>query len=173
MAKKVKTKKFTTESGVGITLKQVKGVLVQKALRSVTMPEHPTYETTTMSGRVQTHRMDEKAASETEGGIELWKSYQSELEEAQVEQNNRVMDAVLSTGVDVDIPDDDEWTEELEAIGLEPRTGRIGRKLDYLSTILGTGDLPEIFKEIMRLTGAPEEVVKEVEDSFSDSIREE
>ena len=168
-----KFEEYIASDGLVLTLNPVKQLMLQKVMNSVKFPEIPTYETTTLSGRVELHPMDEESAEQTEGGLEIWEKYVEEEQAANILQNDKVLKTVLITAVDVDLPEDDDWLYELEIIGIDQTPGESGKKLDYLYLHLDQEDLQEILTITMKLSGATEEAIQEAEDSFSDTLRDE
>lgn len=160
-------------AGTKIKLLPVQPMLLNKVMTSVTIPKRPTYETRSISGKVQVHPMDEKAAKETPGGETMWVYYQEESESALSEQNSRVVNAIMVMGTECDIPQTG-WQDKQRALGIEIPTDPDLLRAHYLLThISDPAELNEIISKIMRLTGVSEEVISQAEGSFQRSVRSE
>jgi len=142
---------FLTEDGVQVRiLKNPKlPMLVSRAMSSVDVPKRPTYEVKTFSGRVEVFPLDEKSAEQTEGGTERWNLYQQELKDAETERNLRVLRAIFGLGIDLDLPEDDEWIMDLEIAGIPLPSSEREMKLEYMMTQLSVTDMNNIIKKVM------------------------
>jgi len=166
-------KTFTSEAGLEIEIKAVDPIFVQSVLRSVRMPPKPTYTTHTSSGREETFEMDEKAAEQTEGGKELWKSYQTALNEATQEQADRSMRAVFFEGTVSQAVADPSWERKMRIIGIQPSFDKDERWVDYLLMSLSMDDVISLANAIMAVTGVDEELIEAAEESFRGSLQPE
>lgn len=160
-------------AGTRIKLLPVQPMLLNKVMISVAIPKRPTYETKSISGKVQVHPMDEKAAKETPGGETMWMYYQEETESALSEQNNRVVTAIMVMGTECVVPQTG-WQAKQKALGLDiPEDPDLLRAHYLLTHISDPAELNEIISKIMRLTGVSEEVISQAEGSFQRSVRSE
>lgn len=160
-------------AGLRIKLVPVQPMLLNKVMGSVEVPRRPTYETRSISGKVQNLPMDEKASKETPGGEVLWIYYIEETERALTEQNNRVITAILVMGTEFDVPESG-WQGKQIALGITIPTDPDLLRAHYLLTnITDPAELNEIVAKIMRLTGVSEEVIAQAEGSFQRSVRSE
>lgn len=160
-------------AGLRIELLPVQPMLLNKVMTSIETPRRPTYETRTVSGKVQNLPMDEKAAKETPGGEVQWQYYLEETERALTEQNNRVVNAIFVMGTNFDIPEDG-WDQIQVAIGVEVPTQPALRRAHFLITAISDpAELNEIISKIVRLTGVSEEVIAQAENTFQHSVRHE
>lgn len=159
-------------TGLKVKLLPVQPMLVNKVMTSVEIPKRPTYETKSVSGRVQNLPMDEKAAKETPGGETLWLYYQEETERALTEQNNRVVNAILVMGTEFEVPEDG-WDTIQELMGLDvPKIPALRRAHFLMTVITDPTELNELMSKIMRLTGVSEEVLAQAEGTFQRSVRD-
>ncbi|HUW94627.1 MAG TPA: hypothetical protein VMW58_02475 [Anaerolineae bacterium] len=176
MAVKKKDKEiFTTGKGMKIELRSVDPVFLQSVISSVKMPPVPTYTTTTISGRKETHKMDAQAAKETEGGEEIWKEYQEDLTRASSEQTERSLRALFLDGT---VPPtgefiDPQWQRKMEIIGVTIPDDPVELWVMYLMMAMTSDDIIRMSSHIMRLTGVDEELIQQAEDSFRDSVQAE
>lgn len=173
MATQKKKEIFTTGKGLKIELRRVDPVFLQSVISSVKMPEVPTYTTTTISGRTETHRMDEQAAKETEGGEKLWREYQEELSRASSEQTERSLRALFLDGT---VPPkgafvDPQWQKKMNIIGVRLPDDPDELWVMYLMMAMTSDDIIRMSSHIMRLTGVDEELIQQAEDSFRDSVQ--
>lgn len=158
------------QAGMQIKLMQVAAMRLNKVMRSVRMPERPTYETKTISGRTQVHAMDEKSAQETEHGKADWEYYRKSLDDAMLEQNEKMILAILLMGTSCEIPDDG-WEQTYEALGLDVPTHPDMRRANYLMTELDPSELTRLINKIMRMSGVSEETIQEAEETFRGEVR--
>jgi len=114
----VKTSVFTTSSGVEVTLKPVDPIFIQSVSSTVKIPKAPFYEVTTISGRTERHKMDAVAAKQLENGQSIWDQYIEERNEAQTEQSNRILRAILYMGTEVEVPGQD-WEKKFRFLGVD------------------------------------------------------
>jgi hypothetical protein len=174
MTKKQAAKsEFVTEGGMVIELRRIDPVFIQWVTRSVTMPEVPTYEVKTFSGRIEKHKMDPESAAETEGGLALWEQYLKDVAEAEAEQTERSIRAVLLEGTQRPDPFfDEKWERRMKIIGVTVPDDPDEYWVQYLTTSLTSTDITSLFTAVIRMTGVPEEVIQRAEESFRDSVRD-
>lgn len=165
----VKTAEFTTSSGVKVLLKPVDPIFIQSVSSSVKIPKTPTYEVTTVSGRVERHKMDAKAAEQLPDGTSLWQQYIDERNEAQTEQSNRILRAILYMGTEVELPSHD-WEKKFRFLGIDVPDDPDERRVFYLTSELTTQDTMALMTQVMRLTGVDEEVVQRAEEAFRNPV---
>lgn len=159
-------------TGLRVKLKPVQPMLLNKVMTSVEVPKRPTYETKTISGRVQNLPMDAQAAKETPGGEVIWEYYQEETTRALTDQNNKVVTAILVMGTECTIPEDG-WDVLQVALGLTIPTQPDLRRAHFLLTaIIDANELNDLIAKIMKLTGVSEEAIAEAEGAFRSSVRD-
>lgn len=172
MATKKKKEIFTTGTGIKIELQRIDPVFLQSVISSVKMPERPTYTATTVSGRQETHLMDEESAKQTEGGEKIWSDYQEELSRASTLQTERSLRALFLDGTVR--PEgafiDPKWQRKMEIIGVNLPSDPDELWVMYLMMSLSSDDIIRMSTHIMRLTGVDEEMIQQAEDSFRDSV---
>jgi hypothetical protein len=175
VAKKKKTEIFTTGDGLKIELKRIDPVFLQSVISSVKMPEKPTYTATTVSGRTETHPMDEESAKQTEGGEAIWERYQEELSRASSLQTERSLRALFLDGTACPKGAfvDPKWQNKMRIIGVDLPSDPEELWVMYLMMSLQSDDIIRMSTHIMRLTGVDEEVIQQAEDSFRDSVQDE
>lgn len=145
---------------------------MQKVFQAVKMPKPPKYYARTLTGRMEEHYMDQKAAEQTEGGMEQWASYQTLLREAKAEQNEKVTLAIMYFGTKFTVPEDG-WEEEQVFLGIEVPQEKNQKRAHFLSSVIDAEDMAAIMSKVMRRSGIDESVVKEAEDSFRLAIHTE
>jgi hypothetical protein len=170
MAKQAsKTEVFKTSDGREVQISRVDPMFIQRVINSVKMPKRPTYEVKTLSGRTETHLMDEASATETPGGEDIWKQYSDELTQATNEQNSRLMNALFYMGAKFDVPDDG-WESKWNFLGIDVPEKTQERVAFYLTSELATEDTIGLMTAILRLTGVPEESLREAQDAFRNTV---
>ena len=174
-APKKKKEIFTTGTGKKIELKRVDAVFLQSVISSVKMPDKPTYEAKTISGRTEHHLMDEESAKQTEGGEKIWTDYQDELSRASSIQTERSLRALFLDGTVCPKGEfvDAQWEKRMHIIGVDLPSDPEELWVMYLMMSLSSDDIIRMSSHIMRLTGVDEELIQQAEDSFRDSVQEE
>lgn len=170
----VRESTYTTKKGLVVKLTRVDPVQMNRVIQSVKMPKRPTYETVTASGRVESHVMDEQAAKETPGGIELWKYYIEEKGIAASEQNDRLMRFLFHQGTEATIPEDG-WRTKWEFAGIEPPPAKdvVATRAFYLANELESEDVIGLTSAILRLGGVDEKALADAEAAFLNPVRAE
>lgn len=165
--------RYTTTDGREIAIKKVDALFIQSVTNSVQKPEVPTYQTRTGAGRVETRKMDEVAAQQTPGGLEIWNQYQADFNEATTQQLERSMKAVLLDGTQRPEGEfiTDTWQRRMRIVGVPLPEDLDELWVLYLSTSLNAEDLIGLSGAIMRLTGVSEEVIAQAEDTFLDPVQ--
>lgn len=157
-------------AGLKIKLRRIQPLIINKVMESVELPERPTYETRTISGRIEKHPMDSASAKQTPGGEEVWKTYLDETERALVKQNTRSLTAIFVMGTDFEVPNDG-WEEFQVALGIDVPDNKDLRRAHFLLTQIEDADeITDITSKIMRLTGVNETIISQAEGAFRDSI---
>lgn len=169
---------FETEDGRLVRIKPIDVLLLMAVQKSVPMPKVPTYEVK-IGNRVQHYPLDAEAAKETPGGLELWRKYQEELTEAQTEQGERMLRALVVDGTER--PDDlwgDEWgphtakwEKRMRLIGMPVPEDPDEYWVAYFASSLSQGDVARLTSAIMRLNNVPEEMISAAEDAFRDTLQ--
>jgi len=150
----------TSNPKIGVlNLKKVPVERIQQAASVVKLPKPPTYTTRTISGRIQTHTMDEQAAMETPGGKELWVKYQNELGESQNDSFNILAKVAITLGVEY-IPPDDGWEEEFKFYGIPLPDNIEQRKTLYLMNNVELMELVNLVTQIVEYSSTNEALVK-------------
>lgn len=163
---------FRSKSGtITLRVRPVDPIKLQNAATAVKIPKPPTYKTTTITGKVREFVMDEQAANETPGGVELWRKYQEELRNAQGEQFNFLARVTLFYGTEY-TPPDDGWEEELAFLGYELPPSAEMRKVLYLMNNLVMEDISNLILKVMQVSTTSEQEISEVTSSFPDTIRQ-
>lgn len=160
----------TLSNGKTIELCHIPPGLRDVINRRYPIPDAPVVETVTATG--ETLKM----------AIEDDPAYLAQCAEVQAKKNVAWNEAyTLAALKKVTVPDDfdmeAEWGEELRYLDpdWQPRTGKIGRKLDYIEFVLcaNANDLSLISDKINKMMGIDTEVVESIEDSFRGDIQEE
>ncbi len=160
---------YVCEDGLKVKVKQIPPMILQKVMSSVSMPERPTYEAKTISGRVEIWPLDAESAKEEPHGEARWNYYQEQLLAKQNEQNERVTLATFLFGTECEIPENG-WDKKHEFLGLSVPTDPDERRAYYLATELSATDISNLMSKIMGTLQLPEEVIADAENSFRDSV---
>lgn len=145
---------FETASGQTIYLHPVRRILLGKIEKRMEAEWEargkvvtlPTRRFQTFGGDWDEEQLDPKTADETIASIEdkaererlaaLWAKYQRDRREFAEAVLSRQMDVMLARGVEFDMPEDESWIAEQEAIGVEVPTVAHERRVHYLTTEL-------------------------------------
>lgn len=168
---------FTLSDGRVIGIKPMDMLFLNTVMKSVKMPKKPTYEVK-VGNRVEHYDMDEEAAKETPGGLELWRKYRSELLEAETEQGTRMLRAII---VDGTVRPENlwegewgeltgKWEQRLRLIGLDVPSDPDQYWVDYLTMTMEQADVTRLTSAIARLNNVPEELIAAAEESFRDTL---
>jgi RecA/RadA recombinase len=160
----------TLSTGQEIELCYIPSGLRDVINRRYPMPDAPIVETVTATGQTL------KMAIEDDPG------YLAERAKVEAQRNQAWNEAyTLAALKNVAVPDDfdmeAEWGEELRYLDpdWEPRTGKMGQKLDYIEFVLcaNVNDMSVISDKINKMMGIDTEVIESIEDSFRSDIQEE
>lgn len=141
-------------------------------------PEPPTYTFTDAAGEEVTVPYDEKAIQDDKATLEdklAWLQYQEDLAAWQVEAGELQVKRTLLRAVELVDPNDgpnDDWEEEQRFLGLDVPDGRAARKYAFLrSEVVRTPqDIAEVYKGILKVSGADQEVLDALEARFRSSL---
>jgi hypothetical protein len=171
-------KRYTTERGVTIRVVPIP-LLLDEVRRSAPMPEPPTYTEKLAGGATQEVEITEGDAEtwaredpETWAEhAERWAAYVQERDAAQQVVNDRIWQAILRRAIRVDMPEDDGWVYDHEAMGLAVPEDPRERRIHYVRTEV-VGGMPDILKITAMANGADlsEEALASAEASFRDSL---
>ena len=169
-------KEFTTSTGVTVRIIGLNQKLYDGVRSSIEFPEVPMYEAPIGSGKeIELHPInqtvldDPSLTDEEREELEIaWEEYTRDLREAELELNQRVVSMILLKGIQVDMPDDDEWIKEQEFLGIEIPKNFVERKLHWIDTeVIATyEDLLTIMELVMDQTGIPSEALAEAKKLF-------
>jgi hypothetical protein len=166
-------KTYETKKGLVIPLRKPDAVFIQSVVNSVKMPDVPTYEARTSSGRVEVHVMDKESAEQTPGGMDTWRKYQIDVDTAATEKANRSLRAMFLEGTEVPegIWMDPKWERRMKIVGVDLPKDEEELWVFYLMSYLDAEDINGLTEEVMRLTGIDEEYIEAAKESFRDSVR--
>ena len=159
-------------AGLIVTVKKIPPMILSKVQSSSALPERPTYEATTSSGRVEIWPLDADGAEALGGRDKVrWDMYQEQLDTAMAEQNDRIIMAMFSFGTDCKLPDDG-WEETFEDVGVKIPKNTNARRAFFLSTHLESEDITNLSKRIMEESGVSEEAINEAEAAFRGPVQD-
>lgn len=172
--------KFTASSGIEVTLKPVPQLLVDSARNSVEYPELPYYEIE-IGDDVEKHELTEDTLKDEDLTPEERAEFEATLQEyyltyakADEQLRDNMMNVMFLRGVEVELPEDDSWAEEQLLFGVKVPESPAARRLHYVKTevIMNAEDMISMFDGIMRVSGMPEEYLREAQDSFRSAMEE-
>lgn len=162
---------YICEDELEVTVKQIPPMLLQKVMNSVKMPDRPTYETKTFTGRTEIWPLDEVSAEQEPHGESRWEYYNDIKTERQNDQNERVTMAAFLFGTECEIPENG-WDKKQAFLSIEVPTNPDERRAHYLATELSAKDVAGLMTKVMGTLQLPEGVVDEAEGSFQRAIRD-
>lgn len=160
---------FTTSRGIEVTLRPIPPYMVQMAIASLTVPEVPTYEVSLVSGGVEVHTHDEKSIEQSsDEEKKRWEQYQIDLQKYNAEQSDLILDIILTEGVEVDLPDEDQFRKRMKMLRIPLSDDSEEALLQYKKIyVIGCQeDAETIMSQVLRLTNINPEELKKIEDSF-------
>lgn len=157
---------YKTTRGITIQLLPIP-FLLDQARASIEFPEPPVYEVVNVAGDVERHLHDETTL-ETDEDKAQWEVYTQAKAEAEAKLRENMLRAMLTKGVVVEMPQDDEWIKDQEWCGVNVPTESRERRMHYILTeVIGRpDDLSNIMVGIGRISGVSEEALATAEDSF-------
>jgi len=170
---------FETEDGRRIQLKKPDLMFIQQTMHDVKMPDKPTYDVK-IGSRTVAYPLDPLVIKQTEDPVEkarlrkIWLDYQSELNEATLEQAMRSTGAVYYEGTvpDLEMVDGDrKWLRKVRVARWEIPDDDEEKWVFYLQTSLSEPDTVKISSAIVRKAGGvAEEDIQVAEDMFFDPV---
>lgn len=169
----------TRATKIKLRLSPVSPLLIGKVQESLQEPPVPRYKVeTAVPGVVEWHDHDESTIAEDDTPEEekqAWREYKARLREIQSLRNQRFIDLFMGKGIDFDLPDNDDWIEAQEMLGITvpPVEKRVARKIHYLQTeVLTTqDDISEVMTRIMAMTGVGNAALDEARGLFRRSLQ--
>lgn len=163
---------FVTRRGLRIKLKSVDPMLIKKSQDSVKLPDRPTYQAETRSGKVETFPLDGVSAEQVPNGKARWLAYLETRNEAFSQRNDNMVRSFFYYGTEMIDPIPTDWMEEQEALGIEvpthqnPKIAEGLLRAHYLATHLNKDELGDLISAINRMMGVTEEDIQEAEAMF-------
>ena len=163
---------FTTSRGIGLTLKPIPHMLIDRVQNAHKPPQPPTYEIKTATGATEVHAHDETTL-ETDADRAAWQAYMNARDEATKDANRAFMRLVFLRGVECELPNDDTWIREQVMLGIDVPTDPLEKRLHYLETevIATVADADAIVRGVLEASGVPQEALAQAEDTFRHSPR--
>lgn len=171
-------REYTTERGVTVQVVPIP-LLLDEIRKANAGPSHPTYTEKIAGGGTQEVEITEADAMAWQQNdpdtwaehAETWDAYVKERDEAQEKLNDRVWQAIMRKALVFDMPADDSWIAEHEALGLTIPKGKADRRVYYIRTEV-IGGMRDVLKITAIANGADmsEEALQLAEDSFRGSL---
>jgi len=169
-----KEKVYITEEGMELRLKHVSSNLLTQITRAIEFPKPPTYKVELASGDVEEYDHDETTLEveddeeATRQNKRAWEKYKKELDEANADAMRLQTRAMLFKGIDIELPEETDWIEELEILGVDIPDNKTDLKILYIETevLKSLRDMLEVTVELMKLSGVRGEAIDKIESSF-------
>lgn len=149
-----------TVRGIKLTLHGIPALAIQRAERTLPpKPKVPWIEVKSVAGH--TERVKDPSDEPYVEALAEWDTLRAE----------KINDAMLAFGVDVDMPADETWMEVPKYLGIDIPTDAVGQKLAFLKYfVLNTQQvIAEIVRRVSILSGLSEEAIVATEESFRDT----
>lgn len=159
---KPNTKAFTLSSGVVLMPKAISSMVMSDIIKKFPRPKPPKFFNQAI-GREEENPFDP--------------DYIASVEEADTERNLAVVDLFIVVGTElvevpkgVQRPEDSDWRENLEALGIEFGTNKRKAYLMWVKNVAAPSneDIALIMENVSRESGASEQDVSEALDNFRD-----
>ena len=179
----VTTLPYTTSTGKKIVLHGLPPMMVERlqAQYDARKPKIPTYIIIDIAGTEEIHDHNittlevEGDPVETEKNKKLWDEYVKGTAAIDKESSEAMMRMIMLRGVYVsDYDENGSWIDEQEFLGLTIPSDTSARRYHYVQTeIIGdANDLNTIMTIVMKLSGIPEEYLREAEHLFQSAMEE-
>lgn len=149
-------------NGTKVKVSPVPSFAIAAAVGTVTMPEPPTI-------KIQTAAGHEEPWPDTSPESEAYQVYLRAKEIAEAARNKKQNELTLLMGLpEVTPAEGEDWFEPLAYVGIEPRAGKLGRKLDYIQYVLLANplDLTRVFDAINTISFPREDAIRAQMESF-------
>lgn len=163
---------FTTSRGVTVKFVGIASLL-DKLNGQFHLPDAPFYEITTATGAKEKHLHDDTTVQTDEERAAL-AAYKVEIARLNAEQQAKLTRLVLLRGITFDYPTDEMWVKEQAYLGIQVPDEPMDRRLHYIETevIANAADVEAITLGVMEASGVPEEMVRQMAESFRHSLGE-
>lgn len=159
--------KFTTSRGVEVEFLSI-ATLLDAITASHPPPQPPVYEVQTATGAVEKHEHN-VTTLETDADKAAWAQY---LEAGRAQQRKlqaAITKVVLLRGMKAPpMPEGDGWVKEHEFLGMSVPDDPLERRLHWIETevLAGQADVEAVMLGVMRASGTPEELLRQMEATF-------
>lgn len=171
--------RYTSSRGTEALIFPMPPMLMEKIEQAVEAqlgprPEPPTYTIKTASGDEETHFHTEDTL-ETDEDRDAWDEYEENSAEWDNELNSRMLRAIQLECIKPADPEDTEWAERLEFLGIPVPDNKFERHMLWVEAefVGSQEDVLACLMEPMRLAGVPDEEMAAAERMFRGAIQEE
>lgn len=163
---------YTNTKGIKVILTAIPPFILTSIAKEIPPISRPMYKTKTVAGDELEFYHDETTLT-TEDEKKMWATYIDRKEERDSEVNQRVNDAAVAFGMDLeDWSGMDSWLSKRKLIGFKVPEDEEGCKFLYKKewVLNSYVDVENVIKAIMDLTGPTEEEIAEMKDSFPSEL---
>lgn len=170
----VLTEDRISSKGVPYILHGLPPLEVPDIYESVNMPTKPTYTVELAGGGTQTFDHDETTLVSDEDKA-TWQEYLDQVEIADSLLTERMLNAILIEGIEVEPQNIERWKKRRKMIGLPIPEDEDELLLAYKKSEVACSkeDITDIMTSVMRLTGVSEEAMNKALRSFPDTMEPE
>ena len=148
---------MTLGSGEEIKLLRLPPLLVQRVDDQFPEPEPSMVEVTVHKKKVMQPNPDDP-------------DYHKELERVRTAKGWAYLDLVFLKGIKFEIPEDEEWLEELRLAGIEVGDSKAAKRLAYVESVLITSvrELEEVTGRVLAMSGVTPQAIDEAAKTVPD-----
>ena len=148
---------MTLGSGVEVTLVPLPPLLTQRVDDQFPDPEPPMVEVEVHGKKVTQPNPDDP-------------DYAKELERVKMAKGWAYLDLVFLKGIKFDMPEDEEWLEELTLAGIEVGESKAAKRLAYVESVLITNvaEFEEVTGRVLAMSGVTPQAIDEAAKTVPD-----
>lgn len=164
---------FTCSNGKIVKIKSVSRWLIDSRMSSRPKVPVPLYEVETAGGGKEMHEHDATTLQTDEDKV-AWENYLDLKRTEERKFSEDMFKLLMMYGTEIEYPEDDLWKAKQEFVGILVPSDPVELYLHYLrSEVFGIEeDATDLITEVMRVSGADEEAINSIKDSFRTAIQE-
>jgi len=166
---------YVNTKGIKVILTAIPPFILTSIAKEIPVIPRPMYKTKTVAGDELEFYHDETTLT-TEDEKKMWATYVERKEERDSEVNQRINDAAVAFGMDLDDWSGmTQWLANRKLIGFKvPETEEEARFLYKKEWVLNSYvDVENVVKTVMELTGPSEEEISDMKESFPGKVEPE
>lgn len=163
---------YTTLAGMVVRIKPVSQPAIDLIKHGVKYPDIPTYKAPVGDGKLVEIIPHDETTLETDEDKKAWAAYKEEYAKTDALVNKRIQDLIFLKGIDVDLPDNDDWVGDQEYVGIQVPTNPRERYIHYVRTevLITPQDLVGAMEIVMQASHVPQEKLIEAQAAFQRAV---